>query len=298
MPGRKYPLVNKVSTCKGDYPITSFVTQQIFDSAVSYQPDPDDLFICSHPKNGTTWMLYILHMVRGGCLDFVNGDHLGKYYACLDFIGAEKTKEKFPSPRMVQTHLRFNQISVNDANKYIFVARNPKDSVVSFYYHTLGFDFYEFSGGKFDDFFDHWVSGNHDFGDYFDMVPYWWEESQKRKNIHFVLYEDLKSDFENEVLKIAAFLGQEYRSNLIANNKALLNAITKKAHISHMKKSVQKYMARDRPEHLPFTRKGVIGDWKQVLNEQQSKLIDEKLKQTAKQHAGFEKIWENYQEYL
>ena len=82
-----------------------------------------------------------------------------------------------------------------------FTARNPKDVVVSFYYHTVGFPFYDFKEGKFDDYFELFINGKVDFGDYFKMVPEWWEQSKKKKNIHFVLYENLKTNFEEWVVK-------------------------------------------------------------------------------------------------
>ena len=82
------------------------------------------------------------------------------------------------------------------SKSFFFTARNPKDTVVSFFYHTVGYPFYEFKEGKFDDYFELFINGQVDFGDYFKMVPEWWEQSKKNKNIHFVLYESLKTNLE------------------------------------------------------------------------------------------------------
>lgn len=297
---RKYPLVASVKDVDGvsDYPITSFVDQQTFDSARRYVPDSDDVFVCTFPKSGTTWMLYILHMLRGGCLEFDEGDNLSKYYACLDFVGAERTRTECPRPRLIQTHLRFDQMSLHDNVKYIFIARNVKDVLVSFFYHTLGFDFYHFAHGTFDDFFDHFVAGRHDYGDYFRMVAPWWEESKKRSNVHFLLYEDLNTDFESEVIKIAEFLGSDVRESLLANDGERLKKISEKAKIKSMKKSVKNYMARERPDDLPFIRKGVIGDWRRVMRSEQAEKLDVLLSEAAKHHPGFDRLWDSYQQYL
>ena len=68
---------------------------------------------------------------------------------------------------------------------------------MSFFFHTVGFPFYEFSNeDEFDHFFRLFVEGRVDYGDYFEMVPEWWRMSGEKSNIHFLLYEDLKTDFE------------------------------------------------------------------------------------------------------
>lgn len=299
MPGRKFPLANKVKASFGDYAMPAFVNQELYDSAISYKPDADDLFVATFPKNGTTWMLYIMSMLYKDRMEIPEGETIFQQYASLDFVGREKT-ESFPSPRLIKTHFRFDVTPWNDETKYIVVARNPKDTVVSFFYHTVGFEFYDYADGKFDNFFDWFNDGNHDFGDYFDMVPVWWEESKKRKNIYFLLFEDLKTNFESEMLKVAEFIGDEYKEKLLKNDKELLKTIAHKSNIKTMQKSNDIFTPVDtkRPADLPFARKGIIGDWKNVLNEKQSKLLDDRLKNTGIKFPGFDKLWDNYKEYL
>ena len=76
-----------------------------------------------------------------------------------------------------------------------FAVRNPKDVAVSFYYHTIGFEeYYHFSDGSFDEFFEIFLSGKCDSGDYFKLASEWYEESKKRSNVYLMLYEDMKND--------------------------------------------------------------------------------------------------------
>ena len=49
---------------------------------------------------------------------------------------------------------------------------------------------------------------------------------------------------------------------------------------------------------MPFARKGVIGDWKNKLNEEQSRILDEKMKEAGKKYPGFDQLWDKYKEYL
>lgn len=75
-------------------------------------------------------------------------------------------------------------------------ARNPKDTIGSFYYHHLSFSLFEFDEKNFDIFFSLFLEKRLEYGDYFDVVPEWWQRSKEKSNIHFVLYEVLKTDFE------------------------------------------------------------------------------------------------------
>ena len=54
---RTYPKYNTLKSVIGDYYQPPFVTQEIFDSAISYKPEKSDLFVATYPKNGTTWMV-------------------------------------------------------------------------------------------------------------------------------------------------------------------------------------------------------------------------------------------------
>lgn len=44
------------------------------------------------------------------------------------------------------------------------------------------------------------MKGGCDSGDYFEMVPQWHEQSLQQDNIHFMLYEDMKSDINRFVI--------------------------------------------------------------------------------------------------
>ena len=68
--------------------------------------------------------------------------------------------------------------------KYIFISRNPKDCVVSFFHHTRGFpQHYDFEDGDFDVYFDLFCEGKVDFGFYYDMLKSWFNHKILHKKI-------------------------------------------------------------------------------------------------------------------
>lgn len=64
------------------------------------------------------------------------------------------TIEKMQSPRLIKTHLPYYGLPETSGNaKIIYVTRNPKDVVVSYYHFARMFTMFNFVG-TFDDFLD------------------------------------------------------------------------------------------------------------------------------------------------
>ncbi|GBN13530.1 hypothetical protein AVEN_160398-1, partial [Araneus ventricosus] len=84
------------------------------------------------------------------------------------------------------------------------------DCCVSFYHHTKNLPVYRFEDGEFDVFFELFINGEVEYGDYFDTTLSWWEH-RNDPNVLFITYEEIKKDPKNSVLKISGFIGTEYR---------------------------------------------------------------------------------------
>lgn len=198
MANRKWPKVNLVvhPSLKEPYPVHLGLKQDIFDDALSYVPTTDDIFVCTHPKSGTTWMSYALFLMRNDGVPLQDGKKLQSEIHALETRRKSVLESQDVKPRIIKSHLKFALIPMNSEAKYIYVARNPKDCIVSYYFHNKDFVERGFTDGEFDDFFEMYITGNACFGDYFESVGEWFEESKRRDNILFVLYEELKGSFE------------------------------------------------------------------------------------------------------
>lgn len=106
----------------GIYTITKCSTQEIFDSAVSYQARDDDIFVVSFPKCGTTWTLNIVDLLRQSLKGSrTSGKHVDSY-TFLDHEGKEAVECK-ASPRLIKSHFYLDMIPWNSNAKYVFVGK-------------------------------------------------------------------------------------------------------------------------------------------------------------------------------
>ena len=155
--------------------------------------------------------------------------------------------------------------------KYIYVARNPKDVMVSHYYHHLsgmGIDF----SGTWDVFFNLFWTGKICFGSWFDHVLEWWRHKDD-PNVLFLKYEDMKKDHPGAVRAIAEFMGCDLTPDVV-------DKIVKESTIDKMKANPNTNFSWVSPnmfavkEINPFLRKGIVGDWKNHFTAEQSAMFD------------------------
>jgi hypothetical protein len=249
----------------------------------------DDIWIVTYPKCGTTWTQQIVRLIINGekkdertLFDavpwverFGSIPSLGKnYYIDIDTMA---------SPRAFKSHFPYEMMPCglpsSTLGRYIYVTRNPRDVAVSFFHHERGFSRYPMY--EWDDFFERFLKGDVEFGDYFEHVLSWWAHKDD-DNVLFLKYEDMKKDLPSAVATIAKFIGQD-------TSKELVEEIAHKTTFENMKNdSTANYewmKELRRPNEGAFMRKGVVGDWKNYFTPEQIARLDaeyeKKLKQTG-----------------
>ncbi|XP_064486818.1 sulfotransferase 1C2-like isoform X2 [Ornithodoros turicata] len=275
-------------------------SEEVVRSALAYKPRQDDVFIVSYPKCGTTWMQHIVYYIFNEGKPPKDQRHFLAQTPFLEFVGVEGAIY-LSRPAAIKTHMPFHLQPFSDQSKYIYITRNPFDCCVSFYYHTKHLPEYRFEDGTFDEFFEFFLKGQVDFGDYFTHLLSWYEE-RNRPNIMFVTYEDLKKDTRVWIQKVADFLGDEYGRRL-REHPDLLERILELTGVKHMKGWVNDLMGNVLPQvcstpvdSLPpclvniakcanndlkkpmtgdFVRKGEVGDWKNHFSPDQTKRMKE-----------------------
>ncbi|KAI6189646.1 Sulfotransfer-1 domain-containing protein [Aphelenchoides bicaudatus] len=240
-------------------------------SAKQIKPRTSDVFVCTYPKCGTTWVQQICSQLLFNDYEPQEGQvpELSKQSPMIEKVGAECVEE-LKHPRLLKTHFSYYNCPKSSEAKYIFVARNPKDCLTSYYFHCRNFKIYDWATGDFDVFFELFASGQLGFGDYFDHLLGWLPHVDD-KNVLFLTYEDMFDDLSDAIQKIGHFLGGH--ASEIVDNPRLLAKVVKESHIDSMKKNQGRWFPS---AHLnrDFIRKGGSRDWKNYMNKEQSDRLD------------------------
>ncbi|CAH7235278.1 Sult1c2 [Phodopus roborovskii] len=294
----------------------------------TFKAKPDDLLICTYPKSGTTWIQEIVDMIEhNGDVEKCQRALIQHRHPFIEWArppqpsGVDKANE-MPAPRTLKTHLPTQLLppSFWTSNcKFIYVARNAKDCMVS-YYH-----FYRMSQvlpdpGTWDEFFEIFINGKVNWGSWFDHVRGWWE-IRDRQQILFLFYEDMKR--VSKLLLRDHWQGSCLRN--VSDRDVWKNRVNVKTRFhspqcylhpqdpKHEIQKVMQFMGKNLDETVldkivqetsfekmkenpmtnrstvpksildqsisPFMRKGTVGDWKNHFTVAQNERFDEIYKQ-------------------
>jgi hypothetical protein len=184
-----------------------------FARAEAYQPMPEDIFVVTQMKCGTTWMQQVVfEILRRGRGDIVESGTT--MYATSPWLEGRKSVpvdeaplvgEERPS-RIIKTHLPIGLCPYDPRAKFIYVARHPAScfaSCVDFVRSNLGGMMPAMEA------FEQWYCSKDLmwWGTWADHVLGWWRWSQEQKNVLFVTFEDMKKDLPAIIRQVAWFLG-------------------------------------------------------------------------------------------
>lgn len=247
---------------------------EAFGSALQYDARPSDIFICAYPKCGTTWLQYIVYLILHGGKALPASGSMTKEIPHLEEVG-KVAVENLDSPRCIKSHLPLHMMPYHSEASYLYIARNPFDCAVSFYHHTRGFvQHYDFGNGSFDEFFECFLLGEVDFGDYFaNLVP--WYKSRGQDNILFLTYEQMKTQPLESICSIGSFLGAGAAA--VVHDRKILKDVIRNSSYDSMSRDQQRWSSQ-RPDNMPaFVRKGQVGDWLNYFSPDQARRLADKF---------------------
>ncbi|XP_030066075.1 sulfotransferase 1C4-like [Microcaecilia unicolor] len=274
----------KMMRLKLDYingiPFLQFICKN-WEKIWNFQARSDDLLICTYPKAGTTWIQEIVDLIqndgdikrcqRAPCHDRVPFIEL---MTPLSFKSGVEQASEMPSPRVLKSHIPIQLLppSFWEHNcKVIYVARNAKDNLVS-YFHFGRMNQGMPDPGTWPEFFETFLAGEVSWGPWHDHVKGWWE-AREHHRILYLFYEDMKENPAREIRKVMQFLEKDLDEKILE----------KIAHHSSFQTMKENPMANfsTMPSFIfdqsisPFMRKGTVGDWKTHFTVAQNERFNE-----------------------
>ncbi|KAJ0180698.1 hypothetical protein K1T71_004102 [Dendrolimus kikuchii] len=262
---------------------------------------PTDMFVATCPRAGTTWTQELVWLIAND-MDFetAKSTPLTARYVFIEFssiynvrcreivmkmadnkgaarkflsqiaIPIKETLQSMPDPRFIKTHLPMSLLPPNllDKSKIVYVARDPRDVVVSSYHHTVllrkmfGFN---------SDFKQFWDTYRHDLfviTPFFENVKEAWA-LRHHPNMLFLFYEELAKDMPLTDDNIRTLCDHLSFENFKNNNSVNLKDMRDIGMLA---------------DGETFIRKGKVSSWRgyfegEMIQELQS-WIDENLQNT------------------
>lgn len=239
------------------------------------KPRPGDIYVATATKAGTTWMQQIVYqLVTRGEGEF---EHIYQVSPYLDQLvqmpWAGRLLDSLPSPRILKTHLFHKHLRPPADSRVIYVTRNATDSVVSLHNHCILRD------GHRPELDTDFVRGEPLVGLWFAHLESWWPHRSDPNVLH-LRYEDMVSDLEGSIRRVARFLD-------IAIPEERMGVILEKCSFAYMKKHDARFDVRlaffdSRHPRPTFIRKGGVGDGRTVLQPEVQAQVDERMGQLRK----------------
>lgn len=95
----------------------------------------------------------------------------------------------FLTNKQANNYFRFNIITTKQ-NQVVYVARNPKDAIVSFYFHHKLIKIHDYTGDV-EEFAQYFMDDEIMYSPYFPHILNAWSK-RNHPNMHFMFFEDMK----------------------------------------------------------------------------------------------------------
>lgn len=240
----------------------------------------DDIVISTYAKSGTTWLQQIVGQLIFEGREDVDVAGLSPW---LD-LRAPPKEIKLPeveaqtNRRFLKTHLPVDALVYSEIAKYVYVARDGRDVVWSFYNHHKNANDQLFSmlndtpglvGDPFPqltkdvvEYFEEWLERDgYPLWSYWDNIRSWWK-IRDLPNLHMMHYTTLKADTRTEVETLAAFLD-------IDLTDAVLSDVLDHSSFEYMKGNADKMAPLGgtifKGGGKTFINKGTNGRWQNEL---------------------------------
>lgn len=254
---------------------------EVKDAILEMEVRDSDIWICSFPRSGTTWMQETVWMIANNLnYDKANNEILHIRSPFLEMHQVQnwnRIKATFPDsfkgigtsvdltdkssdPRVIKTHLPWHllpkQMQTGEKKpKIVFVYRDVRDVCVSYYHHLKVF---ENAFGDFDEYAETFMQGKVLYGPYWEYLSGF----EDRPNMLTVRYEDLRKDLKSELSRLGKFLGKRLDGEALDQ---LADHLSFEAMKKNPAVNQEKLLGSLKPGQ-GFIRKGIVGGYREVFS--------------------------------
>ena len=253
------------------------------------------MWVVTYPKCGTTWAQELVWQVAHG-LDLEGGKtDLMERFPFMEFLEWDafgndfnpanyKTLAQLDSVegrRFIKTHLPLSLLPpcLLDTGKVVYVARNPRDAMVSYYHHHKLIRCHQFTG-DFKTFAERFMKDQVMYSPFFQHCEEAWQ-LRESPNLLFIFFEDMKKDMKSVVERVARFLGTSLTPEQVA---ALVHHLDIEQFRQNAAVNKENIRSTEFLSDGSFIRKGEVGGWKEdfkscpEMEEEFSRWISQQMK--------------------
>ena len=264
-----------------------------------FRSRPGDVFVCTPPKCGTTWMQTIVTTLVFGSTDLPAPVASLSPWLEMRPYPIEKVLKRLESQdhtRCIKTHTPADGIPWFQDARYVFVGRDGRDAIMSAHNHmeNMRQDVLKLlaesaasegiddgpqapaGGGDVHEFFSEWMQ----WGQHFRIIASFWERRYE-ENLLFVHFNDMKSDLDGQMRRVARFLDIEI-------DEATFPALVDSCTFSSMKSNSERIGAFELFEGgaETFLHKGTNGRWHEALTDEELLAYRSRVEELLTPEAG------------
>lgn len=191
------------------------------DSFLEFEVRPDDVWIITFPKCGTTWTQEMIWLLandldyKGAAVSLLERYNFFEIEILLpnihnkEYSGNIDKLNKARSPRFIKSHLPVGLLPKQlwtVKPTIIYTSRNPKDTAVSWYHHCHNITGYM---AGMNAFFEGFLRDQIVYSPFHSHILNFWN-MRTEKNILFLTFEDMKADLMQTLKLASKFLNKTY----------------------------------------------------------------------------------------
>jgi hypothetical protein len=214
---------------------------------------PEDAFVASYPKSGTTWLRFMLgQLLSNREMDFDTAETM------IPMVGWHRDAPRvLPGEgRLVKTHESYRNVY----RKAVYMVRDARDVVISYYHHQVRQGLFE---GDLSTFVARFLDGRTDgYGVWHRHVASWLDSPIDREGgLLVVRYETMRRDPLDTMRQVVSTLG------LTLPDEAIRRVIETNTMERMRAKEASATVIKKKRDDIPIVRRGRPGEWREVLTE-------------------------------